>query len=43
MLEDGKKIMPDRYKKAKKFCNSFDAKCQDKAAVQLRLNKLLMD
>lgn len=34
MLEDGKKIMPDRYKKAKIFCKSFDAKYQEKAALQ---------
>ena len=34
MLEDGKKIMPDRYKEAKKFCNSFDAKYQVKTALQ---------
>lgn len=30
MLEDGKKIMPDRYRNAKKFCKLFDAKYQEK-------------
>ena len=43
MLEDDKKIMPDRYEKAKIFCKSFDAKYQEKAAVQQCLDKILMD
>lgn len=34
MLEDGKKKMPDRYEKAKIFCKSFDAKYQEKTALQ---------
>ncbi len=33
MLEDGKKIMPDRYGNAKFFCKSLDVKYQEKAAV----------
>ncbi len=43
MLEDGKKIMPDRYENAKIFCKLVGAKYKEKTAVQRHLDTFLMD